>query len=339
MRSFEDRRARTRLIAIALAALSAAAALVAMGLGAARLSPGEVLRAVGAALTGQGASGTAYTIVMNVRLPRVLISYVVGAALAVCGACMQGLFRNPMADPHLLGVSSGAALGVAVATLTGAGALRALTGTFAFAFAIGTVIVVLVLSRVRGRVSTMSLLLAGIAVSSLLSAITSGLMIVNREHMDEVYMWTMGSFTASDWDKFAYAAPVMLLGILGIMAFARDLNAMLMGEQEARQLGVQVRRVRIVLLGLCTLVTAMAVSVSGVIGFVGLMVPHGLRLICGPDHRSLLPLSVLAGGLYLLIMDTLARTVMMPIEIPIGVLTALVGGPFFLYLMRRRNAR
>ena len=206
MRSFEDRRARTRLIAIALAALSAAAALVAMGLGAARLSPGEVLRAVGAALTGQGASGTAYTIVMNVRLPRVLISYVVGAALAVCGACMQGLFRNPMADPHLLGVSSGAALGVAVATLTGAGALRALTGTFAFAFAIGTVIVVLVLSRVRGRVSTMSLLLAGIAVSSLLSAITSGLMIVNREHMDEVYMWTMGSFTASDWDKFAYAA-------------------------------------------------------------------------------------------------------------------------------------
>lgn len=339
MRSYEDRRARTRLMALALGALSVLTALAAMGLGAARLTPGEVLRAVGAALTGSGEGGTAYTIVVNVRLPRVMTSYAVGAALAVCGACMQGLFRNPMADPHLLGVSSGAALGVAVATLTGAGAFRALTGAFAFAFSIATVLLVLMLSRVRGRVSTMSLLLAGIAVSSLLSAITSGLMVIDREHMDEVYMWTMGSFTASDWGKFAYAAPVMLIGSVCIMAFARDLNAMLMGEQEARQLGVQVRRVRVLLLGLCTLVTAMAVSVSGVIGFVGLMVPHALRLVCGPDHRGLMPLSLLAGGLYLLIMDTLARTLLMPAEIPIGVLTALVGGPFFLYLMRRRNAR
>lgn len=337
MRSFEGRIIRTRLMALGLILASIAAALISMGLGAAGLSPEKVIGAIITFFTGGDTGSTACTIVLKVRMPRVLTSYVVGAALSVCGACMQGLFRNPMADPHLLGVSSGAALGVAVSAMVGAGALRNLSGLFAFVFAIATVILVLALSKVRGRVSTLSLVLAGIAVSALLNACTSGLMIINRDKLEDVYMWTMGSFTSSNWIKFAKSAPAMAIGSLGIMAFARDLNAMLMGEQDARQLGVQVRWVRVLLLALCTLVTAMAVSVSGVIGFVGLMVPHGMRLICGPDHRSLLPLSFLAGGLYLLLMDTLARTVMMPIEIPIGVLTALVGGPFFLYLMRRRN--
>lgn len=339
MRSFEARRARTRLTGIALAVLGVLAAVVALGLGAANMPLDEVLSVIGSALRGEQATGTSAKIVLGVRMPRILASYLVGAALAVCGACMQGLFRNPMADPHLLGVSSGAALGVAVATVLGAGALRGMVSLFAFAFAIGTVLLVLALSRVRGRVSTLSLLLAGIAVSSLLSALTSGLMIVDRERMADVYMWTMGSFTSSSWDKLGVAAPVIILGALSIMMFARDLNAMLMGEADARQLGVQVRWVRMILLGLTTLVTATAVSISGVIGFVGLMVPHGMRLMCGPDHRGLLPLSALAGGLYLLIMDTLARTLLMPIEIPIGVLTSLVGGPFFLYLMRRRNTK
>ena len=170
-----------------------------------------------------------------------------------------------------------------------------------------------------------------------MTALTSGLMVIDRENLENVYMWTMGSFTSSSWDKLKIAAPVILVGVLGIIAFARDLNALLMGESDARQLGVNVRRVRLILLLLSTLVTATAVSISGVIGFVGLMVPHAMRMFCGPDHRGLLPLSALAGGLYLLIMDTLARTVLMPIEIPIGVLTAMVGGPFFLYLLKRRN--
>lgn len=338
VRSLEGRRARTRAMMLVISALSIMAALAAMCLGAAQLPLGKVVGAIGGALRGEAAD-TASTIVLGVRLPRVIASYLVGAALSVSGACMQGLFRNPMADPHLLGVSSGAALGVAVCSILGAGALRGMEGLMAFAFAVGAVALVMALARVRGRVSTMSLMLAGIAVSSLLTAMTSGLMVIDREHMEDVYMWTMGSFTASNWDKLSMAAPVIVLGTLGIMAFARDLNAMLLGESDARQLGVQVRWVRLILLALCTLITATAVSISGVIGFVGLMAPHAMRLICGPDHRGLLPLSALAGGLYLLIMDTLARTLLMPIEIPIGVLTSLVGGPFFLYLMRRRNKK
>lgn len=336
MRSFEHRRAQARLMAILIIVLSAVAGIVSLGLGAAQLPVSTVLDVLRTWLNGS-ASGTAYTIVVGVRLPRILSGYLVGAALAICGACMQGLFQNPMADPHMLGVSSGAAFGVAVSVVIGSGMLRQFTGIFAFAFAIGAVMLVLMLSRVHGRVSTMSLLLAGIAVSSLLTALTSGLMIIDREHLDDVYMWTMGSLTSSNWDKLAIAAPIIILGTLGIMAFARDLNAMLMGESDARQLGIHVRAVRLILLLLTTLVTATAVSISGVIGFVGLMIPHAMRILCGPDHRGVLPLSALAGGLYLMIMDTLARTLLMPIEIPIGVLTALVGGPFFLYLLKRRN--
>lgn len=336
MRSFEDRRAQVRITAAGLIVLSVLSALIAMCLGAAQLPLATVLDALGAALRGEGA-GTGHAIVVGVRLPRILSSYLVGMALSVCGACMQGLFHNPMADPHMLGVSSGAAFGVALCTLIGGGALMRFTGLFAFAFSIAAVLIVLTLSHTHGRVTTVSLLLAGIAVSSLLTALTSGLMVIDRENLENVYMWTMGSFTSSSWDKLKIAAPVILMGVLGIIAFARDLNALLMGESDARQLGVNVRRVRLILLLLSTLVTATAVSISGVIGFVGLMVPHAMRMFCGPDHRGLLPLSALAGGLYLLIMDTLARTVLMPIEIPIGVLTAMVGGPFFLYLLKRRN--
>ena len=265
-------------------------------LGAALLPLATVLDALGAALRGEGA-GTGYAIVVGVRLPRILSSYLVGMALSVCGACMQGLFHNPMADPHMLGVSSGAAFGVALCTLIGGGALMRFTGLFAFAFSIAAVLIVLTLSHTHGRVTTVSLLLAGIAVSSLLTALTSGLMVIDRENLENVYMWTMGSFTSSSWDKLKIAAPVILIGVLGIIAFARDLNALLMGESDARQLGVNVRRVRLILLLLSTLVTATAVSISGVIGFVGLMVPHAMRMFCGPDHRGLLPLSALAGGL------------------------------------------
>lgn len=336
MRSFEGRRARVRTTAAVLAVLSVIAALIAMCVGAARLPLGDVINALRAAISGEG-TGAAHAIVIGVRLPRIISSYIVGMALSVCGACMQGLFHNPMADPHMLGVSSGAAFGVALCAVLGGGALMGLTGLFAFTFAVAAVMLVLALSRANGRVSTTSLILAGVAVSALLTAFTSGLMVIDREKLENVYMWTMGSFTSSSWSKLCVAAPIIILGTLSIIAFARDLNALLMGESDAQHLGINVRRVRLILLLLTTLVTATAVSISGVICFVGLMVPHAMRIMCGSDHRGLMPLSALAGGLYLMVMDTLARTLLMPLEIPIGVLTALVGGPFFLYLLKRRN--
>ena len=224
MRSFEDRRAQVRITAAVLIVLSVLSALIAMCLGAAQLPLATVLDALGAALRGEGA-GTGHAIVVGVRLPRILSSYLVGMALSVCGACMQGLFHNPMADPRMLGVSSGAAFGVALCTLIGGGALMRFTGLFAFAFSIAAVLIVLTLSHTHGRVTTVGLLLAGIAVSSLLTALTSGLMVIDRENLENVYMWTMGSFTSSSWDKLKIAAPVILMGVLGIIAFARDLNA------------------------------------------------------------------------------------------------------------------
>jgi iron complex transport system permease protein len=333
------RRVKTSAALLILGILSALALMAACAVGSAAIPFDQVARALLDRLSGRAeGEATNALIIFGIRMPRALLAFSVGAALSVSGACMQGLFKNSMADPHILGVSSGAALGAALAMILGwqstAMGLGAVTLT---AFAGGALSVVLVvnLARVRGRTSTISLLLAGVAVSAFLSALISGLMLLNRDKLENVYLWTMGSFTAASWTKVWYCLPVTAVGAVLLRAYARDLNAMLMGEEEARSLGVPVERVRLIVLALCTVLTATAVSVSGVIGFVGLMVPHAVRMIAGPDHRSLIPVSVVAGGLYLLIIDTLARTVAMPIEIPVGVLTAVVGGPFFLYLMRK----
>lgn len=336
---YVERRGSLVWALIALVGLALVALMAACALGSARIPLDGVLSTAWAHLTGQPAMEESWSVIlMKVRLPRALLAYVVGAALSVSGACMQGLFKNPMADPHILGVSSGAALGAALAmVLKWQSGFMGLGAVSLCAFAGGalSVLVVLSLSRVRGRMSTISLLLSGVAVSAFLSALLSGLMMLNRDKMEHIYLWTMGSFTAASWEKLAWAAPVTLVGALGLRLFARDLNALLMGEDEARTLGISVARVRLIVLGLCTLVTATAVSVSGVIGFVGLMVPHAVRMVVGPDHRAVIPVSLLAGGAYLLVMDTLARTIAMPTEIAVGVLTAAVGGPFFLYLLRR----
>ena len=310
--------------------------------GSARLSMEEVVRgalnryfAIGEKSGNDGA-------IVNLRLMRTLMAYVTGAALSVSGACMQAVFGNPMAEPHVLGVSSGAALGSAIATVFGLEAtnlgLSALS-LCAFGGAIFAAAAVLALSRIDGRTGTASLLLAGVAMGAFLSAMLSGLLALNREKADSVYMWTMGSFAAASWSKLRLAAPVTALGCLISTLYARDLNLMLAGESDAYTLGLNVRRTRILTLLLSTLMTATVVSMTGVIGFVGLMVPHVARLLVGPDHRRLLPACALMGGIYLMCMDTLARSLFSS-EIPVGVLTSLVGGPFFLFMLRKsRGAR
>ena len=278
------------------------------------------------------------TIFFNLRLPRAILAFISGGALSIAGACLQGMFKNPMADSYVIGVSSGAALGATLA-LTFSASLAFLgfgaVAILAFIGALLAVFAVYSLAKIHGKVSTFSLLLAGIAVSTLCSALVYCIMILFRDRMEHIVMWTMGSFSSASWDKVAFSIPPMLLASALCVLFARDLNIMLQGDEAARHLGVDAGRVRRSLILLTTLAAACAVSASGIIGFVGLIVPHILRLILGPDHRRLLPFSFFGGGIFLLICDTLARLVLDSQEIPVGVITAVIGVPFFLVLLRR----
>jgi len=284
--------------------------------------------------------GTARNVIIffSIRLPRAILVLVSGGALGISGACLQGMFKNPMADSYVIGVSGGAALGATVALAFGTGASVPGFGgvsLFAFVFALAAVTLVYRLAKIRGKISVFSLLLAGVAVSTLCSALVYCIMILFRDKMEHIVMWTMGSFSSASWDKVIVAVPAMLVSSALCLFYSRDLNILLQGDEAARHLGVDAGRVRRNLLILTTFATASTVSVSGIIGFVGLIVPHIMRLLLGPDHRHLLPASFAGGGVFLLIADTLARVAAENQEIPVGVVTALIGVPFFLFLLRR----
>lgn len=272
-------------------------------------------------------------------MPRILLAGIVGAALAFSGTIYQGLFKNPMAESFVLGVSAGAALGGAIGMILGISWVMGIggTGLMAFTGALLTTYLVYQLGRTGGRVSMTSLLLAGMAINFMLSAAISLLMIFNRQRMDNIIMWTMGSFANSTWGKVVLAFITVIAGMLVTRFFARDLNVLLMGEEEAKHLGIDVERTKKILLALSSFIAAMAVAVSGIIGFVGLIVPHAIRLVMGPDHRVLLPYSAVVGAIFLIIADTMARTLVSPLEIPVGIITALAGAPFFLYLLSRKK--
>ena len=278
------------------------------------------------------------TIVFELRLPRVLTAMAVGVALSLAGATYQGLLRNPLADPYVLGTASGAALGAAVALLIpvqlaflGLGLLQVL----AFAGALAAVAVVYRVSRVGGQGSMTAVLLTGYAVGSLLAAGLAMTMYLSGNNLRQIFFYLLGSFAQASWQQLLVALPLICLGSVVIISRARSLNAMLLGEQTAAHLGLDVRRERLILLGAATLVTAASVAVSGLIGFVGLVVPHLVRLVVGPNARTLLPLSAIYGAVFLALADLLAR---MPGELPVGVVTAIIGAPFFLYLLRRYHA-
>ena len=318
------------------------ALVLGVALGSVEVAPGDTIAILASRLLGLDVARTwsdaAETIVMDLRLPRVLTAMVVGTGLAVAGATFQGLLRNPLADPYVLGTASGAALGAAIAVLIPVRAVILEFGLLhglAFAGALAAVYTVYRLSQTSGLAPMTSLLLTGYAVGSLLSAGLAMAMYLSGSALGQIFSFLLGGFDAASWVRLAGAAPIIAVGSLAIMLRARSLNGLLLGEETAAHLGVDVGRERTILLGLASLITAAAVSVSGLIGFVGLVVPHVVRLVVGPSARLVLPLSALGGAILLTFADLAAR---MLGEIPVGVVTAVIGAPFFLALLRRVRA-
>lgn len=280
------------------------------------------------------------TIILDVRLPRILLAGLTGAALAVAGATYQGLFRNPLADPYLIGVASGAGLGATIAFLipfTFSWMAFGAVPLFAFIGGMGAVAVVYSLAHVGKTLPATTLILAGVALGAFLTSITSYLMTVCGEELHGIIFWLMGGLSLTKWAEVWTVLPCVVAGIIVIWLHARPLNVMQLDEEQAQQLGINVERVKLILLGAATLITSAAVCFTGLIGFVGIIIPHAVRLIWGPDHRFLLPLSTLVGAIFLILADTLAHTLLPPTEIPVGVITAFCGAPFFLYLLRRKK--
>jgi len=341
----EVKKTPATLILSALGALLLVAALLNVGIGAVRISPPQVA----AILLGQlgVALDVSYepqqeAVLLAIRLPRVLLGVLVGASLAVSGAAMQGFFRNPLADPGLLGVSTGAALAAALVIVLG-GALGFggvwLLPLAAFLGGLLVTLLVYALATTGGRTAVATMLLAGVAVNAIAGSGTGFLtFLADDAQLRDLTFWSLGSLGSVTWRTLSAAAPFMLLSILVMPRLARSLNTFLLGEAEAGHLGVRVEVVKVAIIVLTALAVGAAVSVSGIIGFVGLVVPHLLRLAFGPDHRTLLPGSVLLGASLLLFADLFARTVVAPAELPIGIVTSLVGGPFFLWLLLRGRA-
>jgi iron complex transport system permease protein len=278
------------------------------------------------------------TVLLDIRLPRILTCAAVGAALTVSGVLFQGILLNPLADPYTLGVSAGAAFGASIAILLNLSAALVSVPGFAFAGACITLFIVLFLSyspgSPAGGLSSNNLILSGIIVAAILSAGISFLKFIANEQVSVIIFWLMGSFASKTWPQFALVSLFLFLGFLVAVFFARDLNLISMGDRAAISLGVDLKKVTLILLITGSLLAAVSVAVSGIIGFVGLLVPHMVRFVTGPDNRKLLPVATLAGATLLLWADTITRAVL-PHEIPIGVLTALIGGPVFCWIFKK----
>lgn len=317
--------------------------LIAVCIGSAHLSTGDVLHLIAAKLpiigkiiNTEGIGEVYERILFQVRLPRIILAGFVGAGLSVTGAAFQGLFRNPLADPHILGVSSGAALGATIAMLCGFGTWFlgiSLIGIFAFAGGLITVFIVYQIACVGGGGRAVHLLLTGTAISSFLSALISFFMTRHQDELEKIYMWTLGSFGAATWEKVRFLGIFLLAGCLVLFSVSRELNLLAAGEDSAVTLGVSLRTTRAIIIVAGTILVAACVSVSGVIGFVGLIVPHCMRLLFGPEHKKLLPCAMLCGAIFMIFSDMLARTVTAPTEIPVGVVTAMIGAPYFIFLL------
>ena len=279
-------------------------------------------------------------IVLDVRLPRIATAGVVGAALAYSGASYQGVFHNPLAGPFLLGVASGAGLGASIAIVSplDSGAYGfGWVPVFAFAGGLATVLLVYLLARTGGAVDSVTLILAGVAMSAILSAATAFMLLTGGEAARPIFSFLFGGFNTASWVRLAWALPYLFLGVVVVGLHARVLNVLQLDEEQAAQLGVDVTRTKLVVLGAASLAAATAVAVAGIIGFVGLIVPHVVRLLFGSDYRRVLPLAAMLGASFLIVVDLFARTMLAPQEMPVGVLTALLGGPFFLWLLRTRR--
>jgi len=333
------RRRRRTLVSIALLAVLLLVSIPwACTIGYVDIPLGGVVRALSRPL--DSSLSRQDIIILDVRLPRVILAALVGGALALSGCTMQGLFKNPMASPYILGISSGAAFGAALATLLGGGLAL---GVFAiplsaFLFSTIAVFTVYLIARRDGTTPVETLLLAGIAIGLFFSAAVSFLKYVADESdLRTIVFWLMGGLWASNWQSVAVVAAPIVITSIALTFLARRLNVMVLGEEHALNLGVNVERLKTVLLLFASLLASSAVCFVGIVGFVGLIVPHVMRLIVGPDHRVLLPCSALGGGLFLVWADTVARTIAAPTEVPVGIITGLLGSVFFVFLLRRRK--
>ncbi|MFD5319730.1 FecCD family ABC transporter permease [Streptomyces sp. NPDC127098] len=328
--------------AVLLVALVATATLAA-AVGAYEIPLGELVGSVRHRLHlgGQPLDRIGESVLWDVRLPRVVLAMLVGASLGCAGALMQGVFGNPLAEPGVIGVSTGAAVGAVAAIAFGIDVLGNWTVTvFAFVTGLFTVGLVYALSRAGGRSEVVTLILTGIAVNAFaMSLVGLFIFFADNAQVSQITFWQLGSLSQATWPKVLAVLPCAALGLLVAPGYARRLDLLALGERPARHLGVNVERLRVSLILVVALLTAAAVAVAGVIGFVGLVVPHLLRMVAGPGHRFLVPGSALAGALVLLAADLVARTVAEPAELPLGVITGLIGSPFFFWLLRRTRGR
>lgn len=334
-------RLRHRPAWLALAGLVVLSVIAVAGVmfGSVAVPAGDTLAILGHRLLGLPVTATwpasAETIVVELRLPRVLMALAVGAALSLAGVALQGLLRNPLADPYVLGTASGAALGASIALLVpvefallGFGLIHLL----AFVGALGAVAIVYRVSRLGGLSSLSSVLLTGYAIGSLLAAGLAITMYLSGQNLRQIFYYLLGSFSLASWPQVAVGLPIIVLGSVVLLTRARSLNALLLGEETAAHLGLDVRRERLVLLAAASLVTAAAVAMTGLIGFVGLVVPHVVRLVAGPNARALLPLTAIWGAAFLAMADLISRV---SGDLPVGVITGVIGAPFFLFVLRR----
>ncbi len=282
-------------------------------------------------------SETDKTIIFSIRLPRIIFAGLVGAALSVAGVVFQGLLRNPLADPYILGISGGSAVGAIIAILTGLNIFLFGIPGMAFMGALITILMVYGIAKTKKEIHSTTLLLAGVIVNAFFSAIIMFLISTTGERdLHSVMFWLMGDLSLSEWKEIILTGLFLMIGLTVIYSYSRHLNLIVTGEETAMQLGVNVERTKKILLVAASLITGVAVSVSGIIGFVGLIIPHMMRMLLGSDHRLLLPASALFGCSFLIVADTVARTIISPAELPVGVITALCGAPYFIYLLRRK---
>jgi iron complex transport system permease protein len=338
------RRARRALLLALLAAGLAASVLLAVGAGAVRVPPSSLLR-LGLYHLGFRAMGLPppqeVTILLLIRLPRVASALLVGAALAAGGVVMQGLFRNPMASPDILGVSTGGSLGAVTAIATGLSASSPLLlPALAVAGALAAAFLIYAVSSYRGKTSLLFVVLAGLAISSFFNGLVSAILLFARQYeVSQFIFWTMGGFDGRTWRQVLLALPVLVPGLAAMGLFAGPLNLLALGEEGAQSLGLGVEPAKRILLAVTAAVSGTAISISGPVGFVGLLIPHLFRLLVGPDHRVLLPASILGGALFLILCDLAGRALVPPFEIRVGIITAVLGSPYFLYLILRAQRR
>lgn len=337
-------RLKQRLLLLALGALASGAALLSLFTGPVPVAPGDVIAAIFGAGGSEATSGDTGAIITAIRLPRIVLGLCVGAVLGVCGAALQGLFRNPLADPGIIGVSSGAALAAALVIVVGGNLAAVSQGAVmlhalplaAFTGSLAAMLCVLALARRNGAVSGITLLLAGIAINALAAAVIGFLTFISTdEQLRTLTFWTLGSLGGADWTGTLVALVLTVAAAGLLLTTGRQLNAYMLGEREAGHLGVPVERLKRIVVVACALGVGSAVAVSGIIGFLGLVAPHIVRLAAGSDHRVVLPASALLGAFILCVADMLARTVVAPAELPVGILTSAIGAPFFLWLLIR----